>query len=123
MKKVAALVLGIFAFVFSVNAASEKSNEYSSYRYDGNSYIFVEGGVEFSVFPDGQFDFVYLGTTQGNNVNVNINTPGVSISYNSGYNYDAFVQYDDYGAVIQVEDVPIYYDEFGLILPPPFPLI
>ena len=29
--------------------------------YNGKAYIFIEGGVEFSVFADGQFDFVYLG--------------------------------------------------------------
>jgi hypothetical protein len=25
------------------------------------------------------------------------------MSFNSGYDYEAFVQYDDYGAVVQVE--------------------
>ncbi|MEZ4857847.1 MAG: hypothetical protein R2781_03480 [Flavobacteriaceae bacterium] len=115
MKKVTALVLSFFAAVYSINAANENENPYYE-NYNGQSYIFVEGGVEFSVFPDGQFDFVYVGNTQGNNINVSINTANVSLSYNSGYNYDAFVQYDDYGAVIQVEEVPIYYDEFGRII-------
>ncbi|MCB0457228.1 MAG: hypothetical protein KDC91_05750 [Flavobacteriaceae bacterium] len=115
MKNVTAIVLGLFAAVFSVNAASENTNHYYG-NYNGQSYIFVEGGVEFSVFPDGQFDFVYVGHSQGSSVNVSINTPNVNISYNSGYNYDAFVQYDDYGAVIQVEEVPIYYDQFGRIV-------
>ncbi len=116
MKKVTALVFSLFAAVFSVKAAGEAINDHYSGFYNGSSYIFVEGGVEFSVFPDGQFDFVYLGNRGASNVNVSINTPGVSINYNSGYNYDAFVQYDDYGAVIQVEDVPIYYDQFGRIV-------
>ena len=112
MKKLAFLFIGLLLSGISVKAASNA--EASTFRgYDGSSYIFVEGNVEFSVFPDGQFDFVFLG--QSNGVNVSVNTPGVSINYNSGYNYDAFVQYDDYGAVIQVEDVPIYYDEFGRI--------
>lgn len=115
MKNVSALLLSLFAAVFSVNAASDNTYHYYG-NYNGQSYIFVEGGVEFSVFPDGQFDFVYVGPTQGNQVNVSINTSNVNISYNSGYNYDAFVQYDDYGAVIQVEEVPIYYDEFGRII-------
>ncbi|HPF12497.1 MAG TPA: hypothetical protein PKW08_12390 [Flavobacteriaceae bacterium] len=115
MKTVTALVFGLFLSAFSMNAASEAAASYGNY-YNGNSYIFVEGGVEFSVFPDGQFDFVYVGGHNGSQVNININTPGVSVSYNSGYNYDAYVQYDDYGAVIQVEDVPIYYDEFGRII-------
>lgn len=40
----------------------------------------------------------------------------MNISYNSGYNYEPFIQYDDYGAVIQVEDVPIHYDYYGRIV-------
>ncbi len=112
MKKLAFLFIGLLLSGISVKAASNA--EASTFRgYDGSSYIFVEGNVEFSVFPDGQFDFVFLG--QSNGVNVSVNTPGVSINYNSGYNYDAFVQYDDYGAVIQVENTPIFYDYYGRV--------
>jgi len=116
MKNVATVIIGFFALLFSASAANNVSAEYYNNFNNGRSYIFVEGGVEFSVFPDGQFDFVFLGANQGNNVNVNVNTPGVSINFNSGFNYDAYVQYDDYGAVIQVESVPIFYDEFGRII-------
>ena len=38
-------------------------------------------------------------------VKVQINTPGVNISFNAGHDYEMYVQYDDYGAVIQIEDV------------------
>lgn len=82
--------------------------------YDGNAFIFREGNVEFSVFPDGQFDFVYLGPKKTKQVV--IDSQGMSISFNSGYNYDALVQYDMYGAVIQVEHVPIHYDHYGRIV-------
>ena len=115
MKKVTALVLGLFLASFSMNAASDTSATNTLNYNDDKSYIFVEGGVEFSIYTDGQFDFVYVGDTSGGNVNISLNTPGVSVSFNSGYDYDAYVQYDDYGAVIQVEDVAIYYDEFGRI--------
>ena len=115
MKKVTALVLGLFLISISAKATNDALTTYSYNAYDGKSYIFIEGGVEFSVFPDGQFDFVYVGNDNGDSVNINLNTPGVSVSFNSGFDYDAYVQYDDYGAVIQVEDVPIYYDEFGRI--------
>lgn len=112
MKNVATIVFGLFLAVFSVNAASENTQNYFRNFNNGQSYIFVEGGVEFSVFPDGQFDFVFLGT-HGNQLNVN--APGVNISFNGGFNYDAYVQYDSYGAVIQIENVPVFYDEFGRI--------
>lgn len=78
----------------------------------GNSFIFVENGVTFSVYPDGEFDF-YM----DNRVNVGIGAQigNVGITFNSGYNYNPYVQYDDYGAVIQVENIPIYYDYYGRV--------
>jgi len=83
----------------------------TGYRY-GNSFIFVENGVTFSVYPDGEFDF-YM----DNRVNVGIGAQigNVGITFNSGYDYNPFVQYDDYGAVIQVENIPIYYDYYGRV--------
>ena len=45
-------------------------------------------------------------------LNVSINSPNVNISYNSGYDYNAYVQYDEFGAIIQIENVPIYYDYY-----------
>ncbi len=102
----------IFSFILATFFAP--ATEASTGRgYDGSAYIFVEGDVEFSVFPDGQFDFVYVGPQTGSQVT--ISTPNVNVSFNSGYDYEAYVQYDDYGAVVQVESVPIYYDEYGRI--------
>ena len=115
MKKVTLFLFSIFLVSFAATAKSSAPEEISNYSYDGKSYVFIEGDVEFSVFPDGQFDFVYLGPNRSN-VNVNVNTRNVNISFNSGYNYDAYVQYDDYGAVIQVEEIPIYYDEYGRVV-------
>src|SRR5690554_1007017 len=89
------------------------ADTYNNFGYDGNKIIFVEGNVEFSVFPDGQFDFVFLGHE---GTDVTISNPNMSVTFNSGYNYDAYVQYDMYGAVIQIENVPIYYDDFGRIV-------
>ncbi|MAP54481.1 MAG: hypothetical protein CL605_06215 [Altibacter sp.] len=116
MKKTAALVIAFLMIGITSKAESAPESAPANYSYDGSAYIFVEGGVEFSVFPDGQFDFVYLGRDRGGNVNVNINTQNVNINFNSGYDYEAYIQYDDYGAVIQIEDIPIYYDEFGRIV-------
>lgn len=113
MKNIA-LLLGILFIGFSANAIPLKSEDNFRRGYDGSAYIFVEGGVEFSVFPDGQFDFVYLGPQTGKQII--IHTPNVNISFNSGYDYETFVQYDDYGAVIQIENVPIYYDHYGRII-------
>ena len=78
----------------------------------GNSFIFVEDGITFSVYPDGEFDF-YINNRV--NVNAHVGAGPVGITFNSGFNYDPFVQYDDYGAVIQVENVPVFYDYYGRV--------
>ena len=84
------------------------------YNYN-DSFIFVEEGVEFAVYPNGEFDFYYNPDFRRGN-SAHISTPNVNISYNGGYNYDPYVQYDDYGAVIQIENVPVYYDYYGRII-------
>jgi hypothetical protein len=116
MKKVTALLFSFLLVGLTATAASVSPDEDANNRGYGKSYIFTEGGVEFSVFPDGQFDFVYVGSNQGSDVNISVNAPGVSVSYNAGYDYEAYVQYDDYGAIIQIEDVAVYYDENGRIV-------
>lgn len=114
MKKVTVLVFSFLLVGFLSKAETSSMVQSFNNNYDGSSYIFMEDGVEFSVFPDGQFDFVYLGYDRRGNIN--IDRRGVNINFNSGYDYDVYVQYDDYGAVIQVENVEIYYDEYGRII-------
>lgn len=78
-----------------------------------NSFVFNEQGIEFAVFKDGQFDFNVLRHCQ--NLNRYSNHNGINISFNTGYDYGDYVQYDTYGAVIQIENTPIYYDYYGRI--------
>jgi len=117
MKNLALLITVLFLGGTTVQATTTtstfttlKSTYVNGY---GNSFIFVEGGIEFSVFPDGQFDF-YM-PKYGPNVSLGYSSPNVSISFNSGYNYNPYVQYDDFGAIIQIENIPIYYDYYGRI--------
>ena len=108
----------IFALLFigwSATASVNSELTTNNYYNYNDSFIFVEGGVEFAVYPNGEFDFYFNPDFRRGN-SVHIATPNVNISYNSGYNYDPFIQYDDYGAVIQIESVPIYYDYYGRII-------
>lgn len=77
------------------------------------SFIFMENGVEFSVFQDGQFDFFI--SNYGPNVHAGFSNANVNFSFNTGFDYNPFVQYDSFGAVIQVENTPIFYDYFGRV--------
>jgi hypothetical protein len=112
MKKLLFLFSGLLLSIITVNANNSK-NQDTSYMGYGNSFIFEESGVEFSIFPDGQFDF-FIGKYH-NNISVSVNTNAGSFSFNSGYNYNAYVQYDEFGAIIQIENTPVFYDYYGRV--------
>ena len=111
-KKLFLLLSAFTLSIFAVNADTTNKSESlitineSFNRGYGNSFIFTEAGIEFSVFADGQFDF-YM-PNYGPNVNVSVNTPNASISFNTGYDYNPYVQYDEYGAIIQIENTPAF---------------
>lgn len=98
-----ALVIGTTATF--ATTADDKVAERNAYR-NNNSFIFLEDGITFAVYPDGEFDF-YIDNRLGNNRR--------NVTFNSGFDYSPYAQYDDYGAVIQVENIPIYYDYYGRV--------
>jgi len=113
------LLIATFLFVgFGVQASafetdnSSKNNYYNDY---GDSFTFVERNVTFAIFQNGEFDFYINQRNQRTGLGVNYQGNGVNISFNSGYDYGPYVQYDDYGAIIQVENIPIYYDYYGRV--------
>jgi hypothetical protein len=104
-------VLTLVFFVFASFGMLTTANASNNINYN-DSFTFVEGNINFAVFPNGEFDF-YL--NQPNNVRVNVNGPNMNISFNAGYNYNAYVQYDRFGAVIQIENIPVFYDYYGRV--------
>lgn len=114
MKKFVPFLAVLFLTAFGAQAAntSEERLVPNYVRGYGNSFIFVEDGITFSVYPDGEFDF-YIDNRV--NVGVGARIGNVGITFNSGFDYNPFVQYDDYGAVIQVENIPIFYDYYGRV--------
>tara|TARA_R110001583_G_scaffold162719_1_gene314953 strand:+ start:7180 stop:8277 length:1098 start_codon:yes stop_codon:yes gene_type:complete len=107
------LIFATFVFVSLSTFASTTTSTYNRYNNNyGDSFTFVERGVTFSVFQNGEFDF-YINPRNG--LHVGYQNNDLNISFNSGYNYDAYVQYDNYGAIVQVENIPIYYDYYGRV--------
>lgn len=118
MKRILFLFAGLVALSTTASATTNTTLEAEAsitnyVRGYGNSFIFNENGIEFSVFADGQFDF-YL-PNHGPDVHVGINRPRFRLSFNSGYDYNPYVQYDGFGAIIQIENTPIYYDYYGRV--------
>jgi len=113
------LLIATFLFVgFGVQASAFKTDISSINYYNndyGDSFTFVERDVTFAIFQNGEFDFYINQRNQKGGLGVNYQGNGVNISFNSGYNYGPYVQYDDYGAIIQIENIPIYYDYYGRV--------
>lgn len=96
--------------VASVMSASAH-HPYAAINSYADAIVFDEMGITFSVYPDGEFDFYMQPAAQATTVSNGF----VNVTFNSGYNYNPYVQYDDYGAVVQVENVPVYYDWYGRV--------
>lgn len=102
----------VLASVFAISAQSmAHGNGHASINSYADAFVFDEMGVTFSVYPDGEFDFYLAGNQQATTVSNGY----VNVTYNSGYDYNPYVQYDDFGAVIQVENVPVWYDYYGRV--------
>ena len=106
MKRFIFLLVG---FVFFSTSAWANHSNYLNFN-QGQSFIFMENGIEFSVFQDGQFDFFMPNYGPNVNIQQDMPTANFSFSFNTGYNYNPYVQYDGYGAIIQIENTPIFYD-------------
>lgn len=109
--KILVFAIALFAS-YGMYAATTTSAHTRYYNNYGNSFTFVEQGITFSIFQNGEFDF-YINPR--NSLHIGYSTRNLNISFNSGYNYDAYVQYDFYGAIIQIENIPIYYDYYGRV--------
>lgn len=113
MKNVVFLIAVLLLGTGSAQAAPEQTlaSTMTTFGYS-NSFIFVENGVSFAVYPDGEFDF-YLNNPAG--VQAGVAFGATAVTFNSGFNYNRYVQYDDFGAVVQVRHVPVYYDYYGRV--------
>lgn len=115
MKRAGLLFLSMLLFLgFTSCMVMENSQNKAPGTYKGSvPFIFVERDVEFAIYPNGEFDFAYVGP---NYRYTPYNGPRQPFSFNGGYDYDVYLQFDRFGAVIQVESVPIYYDYYGRII-------
>ena len=121
MKKITFLVASILLFGGNVANASEKnsfSHENSrtvNFR-NPEPIVFTERGVEFFVFPDGQFDFNTRPLTGGRNayykaerINAVNRTYGAPSNFRNE-NYGVKVEHDNFGRVRRIGNVFINYD-------------
>ncbi|KIX22579.1 hypothetical protein SY27_01730 [Flavobacterium sp. 316] len=132
MKKITQLlVIAVLSLGFSSAKASEKkvfddvNRIYPpvDYRF-AEPIVFMERGIEFYVFPNGELDFNTVETTSSGiysrrNVNRTYGAPGVrtrgNTYYNSPRNNGTKIEHDYMGRVRRVGNVFINYDSTGRV--------
>ncbi len=90
------------------------------YRYV-QPIVFVERGVEFSIFPDGSFDYDVLHNTYYNDsnnrrrttINAGHTTRGMKVYYSSKRFKRPMIVENRFGKIIRIGNTPIYYDRMG----------
>jgi len=86
MKSKLFLIVAFLITSFSVKATTN-GTENRYYNENGNNFTFVESGITFAVFQNGEFDF-YINSRNG--LNIGVRSRNLNISFNLGYNYDAY---------------------------------
>ena len=115
MKKITILVASIFLIGSGVANATERNNgRFPVDVRNADPIVFMERGVEFYVFPDGQFDFntrpsngeMYYKSGRRNGPNMTYGSP----SNGQNRNYGVKVEHDYTGKVRRIGNVFINYD-------------
>lgn len=133
MKKITqVLVIAVLALGLQTVKASEKRdfNDVDGRNYPPVDYsyadpiVFMERGIEFYVFPNGEFDFNTVQTTAPRsrsvrgNVNATYGAPGSytnTNSYNNVRNNGTKIEHDYMGRVRRIGNVFINYDNAGRV--------
>lgn len=129
MKKITFLVAGILFFGMNMAKASDKkvlTDDKGRGRYhvdyrDAEPIVFLERGVEFYVFPNGEFDF----NTVSNHYSANPRprSGGINTTYGAPRSYSNYgprergirIEHDYMGRVRRVGNAFINYDAFGRV--------
>jgi hypothetical protein len=116
MKKITLLVASIFLMGGIVANAADRNNKRSPVDFrNADPIVFVERGVEFYIFPDGQFDFNTRPSTEDMYYKQGRRTSAVNKTYGrnanvQNRNYGVKVEHDNRGRVRRVGNVMINYD-------------
>jgi hypothetical protein len=115
MKKITLLVASIFLIGSGVANATERNNRRFPVDFrNADPIVFTERGIEFFVFPDGQFDFntspstgdMYYKSGRRNGPNKTYGNPA-SVR---NRNYGVKVEHDNMGRVRRIGNVFVNYD-------------
>lgn len=113
------LLTGIVAFANQVNTRVTTTKDGFTKRYRHAQPIkFVERGVKFLIFPNGEFDYTLIRPVYRHRgyANVGLRAPGGRNGYavNSPHRR-VQLRFDRFGRINRVGNVPVRYDQFGRV--------
>ncbi|MGX7668588.1 hypothetical protein [Flavobacterium pedocola] len=118
-KKITLLVASIFlagsmAYASENPVFSDNNGRNPRHNVDyrnAEPIMFMERGIEFYIFPNGEFDFnTRPSGPRPRVVNTTYGAPGVSVTHYGPANYGVRVEHDNFGRVRRVGNVFINYD-------------
>lgn len=116
MKKITFLVASIFLFGGIVANATARDHKRPPIDFrNADPIVFTERGIEFFIFPDGQFDFNTRPSTGAMYYKHGRRTSDVNKTYGApsnvqNRNYGVQVEHDNFGRVRRIGNVMINYD-------------
>lgn len=106
MKTITFLVASV-VMTSTISNASESS---ARYRFD-EPISFIERGVEYFVFPNGEFDFnTHPGDSQGSYYFKTAGRRGTAVATGRPLNYGILIAHDSFGRVRRIGNTFINYD-------------
>ncbi len=120
MKKMVLFIAALLLVGTTAQATDHKHSDHQdrvTKRYQNTQpIVFVQGGVKFFIYPEGDIDYKILRTRSGYgnwNSSNGFNTPGGSYGYNRPHN--RVVRYDYYGRLRKVGPNYISYDRYNRV--------
>ncbi|MFD0862296.1 hypothetical protein ACFQ1M_08740 [Sungkyunkwania multivorans] len=123
MKKISLLMTAMLLVVTAAQASEKISNtdltlDGLTFRYYAQPIQFVERGVTFYVFPNGEFDFNTHATTyrrgRRGGINTTYGAPGVRRGFRSP-RFGVRIEHDNFGRIRRIGNTFINYTRHGMV--------
>lgn len=118
MKRLVLLFAGLL--IGLTTASAQNHQKYNKHHFT-EPITFIEGGIEFLIFPDGSFDYNTNNRSRINNsrrssINISYRGPNTSINYSTfNRNRNIYVSRNRDGLIRRIGNIVINYNRFGQI--------
>jgi hypothetical protein len=113
------ILSGAMAYANQVNARVLTVNDGLTMRYhNAQPVMFIERGVKFFVFPNGEFEYTRLRSRHNRrgSANLVLRNPNRRIARNAQSSFRrAQIRFDQFGRISSVGNVPVRYDQLGRV--------